>query len=238
MDDFGVEGARFRRESERSCPHAGQDWVLIGLYVSHCPQAIPISRSITIPRPPGPAQALGAPAPGRPGLAKPRRPFFTPGKTRVKVPPCGGRGAGEDGAAGRAGPRVAAFVARPRLWGGAATSRRPSTWPTSSSTRISGAWTSRGALQFTALGATEMLDRELELTKSVRGQGYTPGGGLGPGRLPPQVPGDARRASRFDYDIDIKREEAKSTARPTSSSPRSKQLWKVVRVEQVQDAGS
>src|SRR5450432_107383 len=44
------EAPDFPAKSERSCPQAGQDWVLMGLYVSHCPQAIPISSSITVPR--------------------------------------------------------------------------------------------------------------------------------------------------------------------------------------------
>src|SRR5690349_1692641 len=42
------EAPDFAPKSDRSCPQAGQDEVLIGLYMSHCPQAIPISRSITI----------------------------------------------------------------------------------------------------------------------------------------------------------------------------------------------
>jgi hypothetical protein len=33
-------------KSAKSCPHAGQTDRFIGLYVSHCPQAIPISNSI------------------------------------------------------------------------------------------------------------------------------------------------------------------------------------------------
>ena len=44
--------------------------------------------------------------------------------------------------------------------------------PTSSSTPISVEWISRG-LGFTALGASEMLERELELTRAVR-SGVTP----------------------------------------------------------------
>jgi hypothetical protein len=40
------EDEAFAGKSDRSLPHAGQAGVVIGLYVSHCPQAMPISNSI------------------------------------------------------------------------------------------------------------------------------------------------------------------------------------------------
>jgi len=39
-------GVIFAGKSAKSYPHAGQAARFIGLYVSHCPQAIPISNSI------------------------------------------------------------------------------------------------------------------------------------------------------------------------------------------------
>src|SRR6266508_2905878 len=44
-------GATEGLKSDKSCPQARQEGVFMGLYVSHCPQAIPISNSINAPVP-------------------------------------------------------------------------------------------------------------------------------------------------------------------------------------------
>ncbi len=91
------------------------------------------------------------------------------------------------------------------------------------------------ALHFTALGATDMLDKELRETKALRESGYTPNEAASSVYLTrgPAVPRDAR----VDYRFDI-------TARPEDSPPvqRTAELelakidgvWKVVSVRYIQ----
>src|SRR4029079_19554943 len=61
----------------------------------------------------------------------------------------------------------------------------------------------QAALQFTALGATEMLDRELNLTKAVRGQGYTQEEASGQVACRRKARATRGERGRFDYDIAI-----------------------------------
>jgi hypothetical protein len=87
------------------------------------------------------------------------------------------------------------------------------------------------ARKYTALGATEMLDRELEATRSIRASGYTP----------EQATADVtfRRTSRamrgervrFDYDIKIRSDgtEAKRVADIELANIQAG--WKVVLVD-------
>src|SRR3954466_13665228 len=63
------------------------------------------------------------------------------------------------------------------------------------------------ARQFTALGATEMLDKELELVRSVRAQGYTAAEASAEVAVRRKSRGTRGERVRFDYDIDIHRDE-------------------------------
>ena len=137
--------------------------MLIGLYVSHCPQAIPISNSITIPRLRGAGPRLGP--------AKPRRLLYVrqePGQSRGMWGRRGHQG-GFDGAA--------KAVAAALLLGGLAAGCTDKAAPEYVADQFVDAYFRRmdqqAARQFTALGATDMLDCELDLTRAVRGQGYT-----------------------------------------------------------------
>ena len=89
----------------------------------------------------------------------------------------------------------------------------------------------QAAREFTALGASDMLDRELELTRGVREQGYLPG------EASAQVA--CRRSSRsmrgervrFDYAIDIRREESEEHRVADVELAKLQGSWKVVRVD-------
>jgi hypothetical protein len=88
----------------------------------------------------------------------------------------------------------------------------------------------QGARQFTAFGATEMLDRELELTRSVREQGYLPAEAAAQvnwKRLGRSARGER---IRFDYEIDIKREGAEDHRTADIELAKVQSGWKVVRV--------
>ena len=88
-----------------------------------------------------------------------------------------------------------------------------------------------GARTYTALGATEMLDRELELARGVREQGYLPS------EASAQI--SCRRTARslrgervrFDYDIDIRRDESEDRRTADVELAKIQSGWKVVRVE-------
>ena len=89
----------------------------------------------------------------------------------------------------------------------------------------------RAARQFTALGPTEMLDRELELTRAVRGQGYTQDEVSG--QVACRRKGRATRGERvrFDYDIDIKQGDSEEHRAADVELAKIQTAWKVVRVD-------
>ena len=200
--------------------------MLIGLYVSHCPQAIPISRFHH--------DSKAAEAPGRgsgwPSLAG----FLTPGKTQVKVGGCG---------AARPAGRVRRPAAQGR-GGGLAFGR-----PGRRVHRQDGARVRRGPVRrrvFPAHGPAGRApvhrarrDRDARsrarADRAVRGQGYTPEEAAGRSlavarRARPAASGFASTTRSTSSATT-----ARSTAPPTSSSPRSRPSWKVVRVD-VEDA--
>jgi hypothetical protein len=88
----------------------------------------------------------------------------------------------------------------------------------------------RGARQFTAFGATEMLDRELELTRSVREQGYLPAEAAA--QVDWKRTGRSMRGERvrFDYAIDIRREGSEEHRTADVELAKVQSGWKVVRV--------
>ncbi|HMI87480.1 MAG TPA: hypothetical protein VK550_25505 [Polyangiaceae bacterium] len=88
----------------------------------------------------------------------------------------------------------------------------------------------QSARQFTAFGATEMLDRELELTRGVREQGYLPAEAAA--QVNWRRIGRSTRGERvrFDYDIDIRREGAEDHRRADIELSKVQTGWKVVRV--------
>jgi hypothetical protein len=88
----------------------------------------------------------------------------------------------------------------------------------------------QAARQFTAFGATEMLDRELELTRSVREQGYLPAEASA--QVNWRRTGRSTRGERvrFDYDIDIRREESEEHRLADIELAKVQAGWKVVRV--------
>ena len=88
----------------------------------------------------------------------------------------------------------------------------------------------QAARQFTAFGATEMLDRELELTRGVREQGYLPAEAAA--QVNWRRTGRSTRGERirFDYDIDIRREESEDHRLADVELAKVQAGWKVVRV--------
>jgi len=89
----------------------------------------------------------------------------------------------------------------------------------------------QGARQFTALGATEMLDRELELTRSVRAQGYSSAEAAAQvvyRRTARSTRGDR---VRFDYEISIKHDESEDHRIADVELAKIQTAWKVVRVD-------
>jgi hypothetical protein len=89
----------------------------------------------------------------------------------------------------------------------------------------------QGARQFTALGATEMLDRELELTRSVRAEGYSPEEAASEVVFRRTARGSRGERIRFDYDIAIKHEESEEHRAADIELTKIQAAWKVVRVE-------
>jgi hypothetical protein len=87
------------------------------------------------------------------------------------------------------------------------------------------------ARQFTALGATEMLDRELDLTRGVRAQGYSVAEAAA--EVAYQRRGRSMRGERvrFDYDIAIKQESNEEHRTADVELANIQSAWKVVRVE-------
>ena len=88
----------------------------------------------------------------------------------------------------------------------------------------------RAALEFTAFGATEMLDRELELTRGVREQGYSPAEAAA--QITWRRTGRSMRGERvrFDYDIDIRRDDTEDHRLADIELAKVQSGWKVVRV--------
>ncbi len=89
----------------------------------------------------------------------------------------------------------------------------------------------QGARQFTALGATEMLDRELELTRAVRGQGYTQDEASGQVTCRRKARATRGERVRFDYEIDIKQGDSEEHRAADIELAKIQTAWKVVRVE-------
>ena len=88
----------------------------------------------------------------------------------------------------------------------------------------------QGARQFTAFGATEMLDRELELTRGVREQGYLPAEASA--QVNWRRTGRSTRGERvrFDYAIDIRRDDSEEHRLADIELAKVQAGWKVVRV--------
>ncbi|HEX9295359.1 MAG TPA: hypothetical protein VF881_05975 [Polyangiaceae bacterium] len=89
----------------------------------------------------------------------------------------------------------------------------------------------QAARQFTALGATEMLDRELELTRSVRADGYTAEQAAAEVVYRRTARNKRGERVRFDYDISIKHEDSEEHRAADVELANIQTVWKVVRVE-------
>ena len=89
----------------------------------------------------------------------------------------------------------------------------------------------QAARQFTALGATEMLDRELELTRAVRGQGYTQEEASGQVACRRKARTTRGERVRFDYEIDIKQGDSEEHRAADVELTKIQAAWKVVRVD-------
>ncbi len=89
----------------------------------------------------------------------------------------------------------------------------------------------QAARQFTALGATEMLDRELELTRSVRADGYTPEQAAAEVVYRRTARNTRGERVRFDYDISIKHEDSEEHRAADVELANIQTVWKVVRVD-------
>ena len=87
------------------------------------------------------------------------------------------------------------------------------------------------ARQFTALGATEMLDKELDLVRSVRAQGYTPEQAAAEVTVHRATRSTRGERVRFDYDITIKHEESEEHRSADVELAKIQAVWKVVRVD-------
>jgi hypothetical protein len=85
-----------------------------------------------------------------------------------------------------------------------------------------------GARQYTALGASEMLDKEIEATRSIRASGYTPEQAAGDVSVRRKTRTMRGERVRFDYDITIRGDgtEVKQSADIELASIQS--AWKVV----------
>jgi hypothetical protein len=87
------------------------------------------------------------------------------------------------------------------------------------------------ARQFTALGATDMLDRELELTRSVRAEGYSVAEAAA--EVVCRRRGRSMRGERvrFDYDVAIKHDDSEEHRTADVELASIQSAWKVVRVD-------
>jgi hypothetical protein len=88
----------------------------------------------------------------------------------------------------------------------------------------------RAAREFTAFGATEMLDRELELTRGIREQGHLPSEAAA--KVTWRRTGRSMRGERvrFDYNIDIRRDDTDDHRLADIELAKVQTGWKVVRV--------
>jgi hypothetical protein len=89
----------------------------------------------------------------------------------------------------------------------------------------------QGARQFTALGATEMLDKELDLVRSVRSQGYTPDEAAAQVVVRRTARSTRGERVRFDYEITIKHEESEEHRMADVELSKIQTVWKVVRID-------
>jgi hypothetical protein len=89
----------------------------------------------------------------------------------------------------------------------------------------------QGARQYTALGATEMLDRELELTRSVRAQGYSSAEAAAQVVVRRNARSTRGDRVRFDYDISIKHDESEEHRMADVELAKIQAAWKVVRID-------
>jgi len=89
----------------------------------------------------------------------------------------------------------------------------------------------QAARQFTALGATEMLDKELDLVRSVRAQGYTPDEAAAQVVCRRTARGSRGERVRFDYEITIVHDESEEHRAADVELAKIQTTWKVVRVE-------
>jgi hypothetical protein len=88
----------------------------------------------------------------------------------------------------------------------------------------------RAAREYTAFGATEMLDRELELTRGIREQGYSPAEAAA--KVTWRRTGRSMRGERvrFDYEIDIRRDDSEDHRLADVELAKIQSGWKVVRL--------
>jgi hypothetical protein len=89
----------------------------------------------------------------------------------------------------------------------------------------------QAAREFTALGATEMLDRELDLVRSVRAEGYTPDQAADQVVCKRTARGTRGERVRFDYEITIKHDQAEERRAADVELAKIQTIWKVVRVD-------
>ena len=89
----------------------------------------------------------------------------------------------------------------------------------------------QAARVFTALGATEMLDRELDLVRSVRADGYTPDQAADQVVCKRTARASRGERVRFDYEITIKHDQAEEHRAADVELAKIQTIWKVVRVD-------
>jgi hypothetical protein len=89
----------------------------------------------------------------------------------------------------------------------------------------------QGARQYTALGATEMLEREIDLTRSIRGGGYTPDQAASEVVFRRGERSLRGERIRFDYEITVRQEGGDSERVADVELAKLQSLWKVVRVD-------
>jgi hypothetical protein len=87
------------------------------------------------------------------------------------------------------------------------------------------------ARQFTALGATDMLERELELTRGVRADGYSAQEAAAEVKCRRRGRSLRGERVRFDYDIAIRHEESEEHRTADVELANIQSAWKVVRVD-------
>ncbi len=87
------------------------------------------------------------------------------------------------------------------------------------------------AKDFTALGATEMLEKELKDVAAVRKDGYVPGdNGRGDVQAKRGAPSNREQRIRYPYEITIKSGDVETVREADIELAQIKGAWKVVRV--------